>query len=59
MLGFFEHISRNLANFQLVVSVIIVSISLHIDQIDHAANILLKANRQVDRKHLLAEAVVD
>ena len=59
MLGFFEHVSRNLANFQLVVSVIIVSISLHIDQIDHAANILLKANRQVDRKRLLAEAVVD
>ena len=59
MLGFFEHISRNLADFQLVVSVIIVSISLHIDQIDHAANILLKANRQVDRKRLLAEAVVD
>ena len=59
MLGFFEHVSRNLANFQLVVGVIIVSISLHIDQIDHAANIFLKANRQVDRKRLLAEAVVD
>ena len=59
MLGFFEHVSRNLADFQLVVSVIIVSISLHIDQIDYAANILLKTNRQVDRKRLLAEAVVD
>ena len=59
MLGFFEHISRNLADFQLVVSVIIVSISLHIDQIDHAANILFKANRQVDRERLLAEAVVN
>ena len=59
MLGFFEHISRNLADFQLVVGVIIVSISLHIDQIDHAANIFFKANRQVDRKRLLAEAVVD
>ena len=59
MLGFFEHVSRNLADFQLVVSVIIVSISLHIDQIDHAANILLKANRQVDRKRLLTEAVVN
>ena len=59
MLGFFKHVSRNLADFQLVVGVIIVSISLHIDQIDHAANILLKANRQVDRKRLLAEAVVD
>ena len=59
VLGFFEHISRNLANFQLVVSVIIVSISLHIDQIDHAANIFFKANRQVDRECLLAEAVVN
>ena len=59
MLGFFEHVSRNLADFQLVVSVTIVSISLHIDQIDHAANILFKANRQVDRERLLTEAVVN
>ena len=59
MLGFFEHISRNLANFQLVVSVIIICVSLHIDQIDHTANILFKANRQVNRKRLFAEAVVD
>ena len=59
MLGFFEHVSRNLADFQLVVCVIIISISLHIDQIDHTANILFKANRQVNRECLLAEAVVD
>ena len=59
MLGFFEHVSRNLADFQLVVCVIIISISLHIDQIDHTANIFFKANRQVDRKRLFAEAVVD
>ena len=56
---FLEHISRNLTLHQFMICVISVGVRLHVDQVNDAIDILFKSDRDVNRKGLRRQAVVN
>jgi hypothetical protein len=58
-LGLFFHVLGDFALDELVVGVVLVGVGLHLDEVDHAVDALLEADRQVDGVGALGEALVD
>ena len=59
VLSFFNHISWNFANGKFVISIILVGVSLHVDEINHAANVFFKTNWEVDCHSVLRKTLVN
>ena len=59
ILSLLKHIGRNLTDGQFVVGVVFISIGLHIDKVDDAADVLLEANREMNGNRVLRKTLVD
>ena len=56
-LGFSLHVVGNRPDFGLAVAAHLVGVGLHLDQVDHAGEIFLRADRQLHGNHHASEAV--
>ena len=58
LLRLIHHVSRDVLIADVLAQVIVVDLSAHLDQVDHAAERVFRADRQLDRNCITLEAIL-
>ena len=59
VLGFFKHVGRNLTHGQFVVSIILVGVGLHINEVNHTTDVFFKTDWQMNRYSVLGKTFMN